>query len=213
MKLPRYPNEQDVGMRLGHSYIRYKGFAAYVVNTTGFLVQLIQDPHTKKLLNVHSDDPLLDISSPPTGYCWEDDEPRTYWVARLPLRQQKQGLEGHSIRGHIEHGDFATESLHGLPSLKATLAMIDGKFLPLAECLDLIGRKRTKAAPFDRNFCLTSLKDSKFTLGIKFMGGPIGLLDSRTNTAILSHKYRESPVAAVLAEKFQIEVQDAETTE
>lgn len=212
-KIPRYPNESDVSMRLSHSYIRYKGKAAYVHATSGFALHIVQDSLQRRPLSIHPDDPDLDISSPPTGYCYDDSGPVCCWIARLPMRQQKQGLEGHSIKGHEEMANLVSHGLHGMPGLQACFEMIDGQYPSLEECIEkLAKRKAVMAIPFDRVFCLSRLDGSKYTFGLKFMGGPIGLLDSRTNTAILSHKYAGSPVAHVLAEKFTIEAQDAETT-
>lgn len=208
MKLPRYVQDSDVNMRLNHSYVRYGGRAAYVHDVSGFTIRVITDPMVDAI-KVHVDDPELDISSPPTGYCVTKE--KSLWISRMPLRQQKQGLEAHTINGYAEGMNFQAEPVTGLPGVSFCLDMINGFYPTVDQAIRRLANKEVSSIAFRRQFCFSRLTDAKTTFGLKFIGRPIGLFDSDTGTAILSSCYGGSPVAAALAENFHVEVQDEPT--
>lgn len=205
-KLPRYVTSSDVQMRLAHTYALYKGKGVYIQEVSdGILTTLdILGHHA----NVSSEDEELDLTSPPTGYCLDYDHKTAYWVARLPLRQQKQGLEAHCVTCWEEDSDFVRQPFVGLPSINCVLRMIDGVYEPTIN--GVYGKLRSnkfQSVPINRNFCLVMLKNTVNIFGLKFMSKPLGLVDAKTNSAIISHKYGQSPVADALSAFFNVEVQ------
>lgn len=204
----RYENPTDVIMRLVHSYLRYDGQSAFVNEMLGNGTLRLQLRREEK--TVDPEDPLLDISTPPTGYAFDRGATSgaAYWIARYPFRQQKQGLSTDNSVCGMEQVDFDYQKVH-LPPMPAMFNMIEGIYLPLKDAIAILqSHNKVLSVPFHKVLCLSRLKDAKNLCGLKFMGQPLGLVHLRDEKAFLLEKYSSSPVESIVKEHFKsVEVQ------
>lgn len=207
-KAENYLSPEDLRMRLSGCLVRYKGRP--VTTSSHNMTLLISDVLTGENAQIKHDDPDLDISSPPLGYV--NDDRMSYYVARYPLRRQKQGVNSENTyqraEGKEELGEEQTLQVHwsgigecvlnDYPTLSDTLAH-----------LEVIEQAHSRA--FHRKFCL--IKTSVPGLyQISHMTHRIGLY-SKTNQAVISPQYANSEMIGELAEHMEVNVLGAHEVE
>ena len=111
----RYPNTHDARMRLNGTIIKYKGMPVQVVEVVHKSSITLRDLLTNTLiLDIHSSDKELDISSPSIGWV---QGPSPVYLTRSSARRYKQGLALDSTR--VLKGDTGT-TRNGLGDLPQT---------------------------------------------------------------------------------------------
>lgn len=103
----RYPNANDVHMRLNGCLVRYKDIPYYCVSSQdndGMHVLLYSLGKMTPKHSVHSSDVELDVSSVPLGYVNYSDE--AYFMQRIPMRRQRQGVSSGNTNVCKVGGDY-----------------------------------------------------------------------------------------------------------
>lgn len=183
----RYENDADVHMRLAGTYLRYKGDAYYCDHSGGMEVTLysIQRGGLAPFEKVNANDPELDISSVPLGYCNAGRGP--VYLAREAARRQKQGVTLNSIAGFDENSRQWFRPI--------------GKNIPINHdrvrdtirgdypTLDAIFKDGTKGAAFHRRLCLMPLEGGG-RWKIKYMTNFVGILTEKGLKARLVNQHQ-----------------------
>lgn len=102
-ELKRYESAQDVHMRLDGTYVRYQGDVYLCAHEDQLKVTLynINTRNPAPFKSISANDPDLDVSSVPLGYCNFKDYAPLY-LAREAARKQKQGVSLHALVGFDE---------------------------------------------------------------------------------------------------------------
>lgn len=173
--LVRYDNDHDVHMRLQGTFLRYQGDVYFCEHGGGMNIQLyrIDRDHLEPTHKVDANDPDLDISSVPLGYCNVGHGP--VYFMREAARKQKQGVSLNNIVGYDEKSRRWQNPI--------------GKFMPVPfdrirdtilgqyPSLDtIIKKKDKKGAAFHRRVCIMPLADNKWK--VKYMANFVGIFDS-----------------------------------
>lgn len=176
--------QADLTLRLDQTICRYKGHPYYVsvageVYPTVALYRL-GSGLTRAAHKVDHRLPEFDDSSPPLGYMhWNN---RAYYLKRIPMRYQNQGIKSHNIARTGASGNWFT-----------SLAMencILGKYFTLESAMYDINYSRDYSYPLHRNIAIGSLDGRN--LGLYYKGR---LVATRRNS---SWDYLPSPDSQVL---------------
>lgn len=180
----RYDNEQDVHMRLASSYLRYRGKTYFCDHAGGMNVTLYSIDKDRMLLElqVSANDPELDISSVPLGYCNLESGP--VYLSREAARRQKQGVSLNNIAGYIEKERQWCQPLAKYG--RVTHRDVHNTIMGLYPTLDEIF-KTGKSAAFNRRLCLILLDDKRWK--IKYMTNFVGILDQERMKARLVNRH------------------------
>lgn len=181
--LKRYDNPADVGMRLGSTYLRYKKKCYYVEHLGDFKLQLYTGkPGLHSAMQpesvVDANDPELDISSAPLGYCNVRDHGPVY-LSRPAERRQRQGVSTNGISGFDEVGRQWKRPIGKYINLTpdCIISVVEGQYPSLK---DIIEKQNPKVgAAFHRRLCLMPIpagKGERLTWKIKYMATFVGLL-------------------------------------
>lgn len=186
-EIKRYENDADVHMRLASTYIRYKGVTYFCEHGGGMNVALYTSKADRMELahQVSANDPELDISSVPLGYCNLGRGP--VYLAREAARRQKQGVSLMGIVGFDERSRQWLRPVGKAIPIPHNLVIdtINGKYPSLDEVL----RDHNKVgAAFHRRVCLLPLEGNRWK--IKYMANFVGILSGNTRTARLVNSHQ-----------------------
>lgn len=122
----------DLTQRLDHTICMYKDFP-YYVRVAGDTLKLFDMIDCDTLVHhISSDDPQLDVATPPLGYCQYD--PRTVvYLSRKPHRKFKQGIDQGGLNIEVIPGSMYSGKLkfHSGCVRKTILK----EYPPLKQCL------------------------------------------------------------------------------
>lgn len=180
----RYDNPADVGMRLASTYLRYKKKCYYAEHIGDFNLQLYSYTEGRygelqPVLTIDANDPELDISSAPLGYCNLRDHGPVY-LSRPAERRQRQGVSLGNISGFDEVSRQwkrpIGKHMHITPD--CIISLVEGQYPSLK---NIIERQDPKiGAAFHRRLCLMpipSKQGERLTWKIKYMATFVGLLN------------------------------------
>jgi hypothetical protein len=180
----RYLHQDDLYSKLHNTVVRYKGDPVIVQVGEG-----IRSMHThlkylktgKKVTDyegvIHCSNPLLDISSPPLGYC--NYGKNSYYTNRLPVRRYRTGLASENLyvsiaRPTIRFDDDEVSSVKILKSKELSKTIL-GEYPSFKECLDFFDYgDNFLAIAFDRKYCI--VKDEIGILKLKHLNRSIGFM-------------------------------------
>lgn len=191
----RYDNPNDVSMRLSGTYLRYKGKCYYADYHGDFNVQLYAaksngDPYDgiKPFKIVDANDPELDISSAPLGYCNLPGHGPVY-LSRPPERRQRQGVTPQNLSGYDESirqwRRPIAKYMHMNP--QSVIDTVEGVYPSLREIIEEQNPKI--GAAFHRRLCLLPISkkgEGRLTWKIKYMSTFIGILQETPTGLVAS---------------------------
>lgn len=216
MKEKRYENQHDVSLRLHNTVLKYKEdyyFAAlldrirdrnengdYPADTTIGLHSLKE---YKLALKVDANDPDLDITSLPLGYCEGQDWKSALFLARVPYRRQKQGIGIENVVFYMVPDTVSRTPNHDHFKLPGFEAMLRNKYVHYQAVLRSINSNLDKhafiARPFSRQFCVIYDRQKKQTV-LQHNLVDIGEVDLKTTLVQLYQEHNHSVFSMKLAD-------------
>lgn len=171
----RYESSNDVHMRLDGTYIKYKD-EVYLCSHSGDLDVILYDISKRNIVQfgtVSANDPDLDISSVPLGYC-NIREAAPVYLVREAARRQKQGVHSHFIVGFSEtHRKWLRPPGKSLNiSHLEYYKTIKGDYPSISDILN--DNKYTQGGAFHRRLALIPFTSGRWKL--KYMTNFVGLL-------------------------------------
>lgn len=164
----RFLTENDAIARLGNTVVRYNGEPVkvrriYINNDRQIAVSGFYLQKGGKEFRCPADSVLLDIRSPPIGYCQLSDmhSHAVVYFIRYPVRRSVQGLSQVNTRGYDVFEPTIQYELDDTPEIGE---MIRGFEYSFNEGVEMIKKKiknnYARAFPLTRKVCLLANKDA-----------------------------------------------------
>lgn len=202
----RYLTGADARMRLHNSYCQFDGVPVFVKIPTDTLLAEIHDLVKGNILTtIDPNDERLDVESLPLGYV--DFGKTSAFAARLPYRQQKQGVCSDNTRIVKEHwlSRQRNQGTFGEVPFANAYNMFTNKYREFEEARKLIESGKAEAVPFHRKLCLvTSSEKRQNLLSLRYAGKTMGFLFRGRKSALIAEQFSD-PVFRILLSKHGVD--------
>lgn len=193
-------------MRLHNSYCQFDGVPVFVKVPNDILIAEIIDLKTESVITtIDPNDERLDIESLPLGYL--DFGSSAAFAARLPYRQQKQGISSDNTRVHYERWLISNRHADHFGAVNFMTAgkLFRNEYREFEDARRRIDTGNAEAIPFHRKLCLVTSKEKKSNLScIRYAGKTMGFLFKGRKTALISDQFSD-PVFRILLSKHGVE--------
>ena len=174
----RYLSNQDAGMRLGRTLIRYEDVLYYVKDVVGSCELIAWDLTSKEDVLLNGNDSKLDISSIPLGYLNVQNQV-AYYPLRRPSRSQRQGVDTSRLQ-YFSPAHRQCLGLGGIDIWPCFVKLHQNNYPTVEECL-----KADKSLAFSRSWCLIATK-SENVKTLFFKDIPVGTYLVRPRTFLFA---------------------------
>lgn len=203
----RYLTAADARMRLHNSYCTFDGIPVFVQCPTDSLqVSVINLKTGESIAMVDANDERLDVESLPLGYVYGMG-PVCGFAARLPYRQQKQGVSADNTRVHWERwgpSGRGSDSLGSVPHT-AVWDMFRGHYVDFEAARKQIDMGRVESIPFHRKLALVAPRDKKGLIcSLRYAGSTMGFFFKGRKKALVIDRFSD-PVFRILLSKVGVE--------
>lgn len=202
----RYLTGADARMRLHNSYCQFDGVPVFVKIHSDALSAEIHDlVKAEAIAVIDPNDERLDVESLPLGYL--ELGSTAAFAARLPFRQQKQGISSENTRVQKEHWLIRgrNQQMFGDVRFLAAYNMFTNKYRSFGEARRLIETGKIESIPFHRKLCLVgSAEKRQNLLSIRYAGKTMGFLFRGRKSALISEQFSD-PVFRILLSKHGVE--------
>jgi hypothetical protein len=162
----RYEKTEDAVMRLDNSVVRWHGIPVFLQQEEGYLFAMTPlDGKSEVPKVVDANDMELDISSPELGFVNLSSHPvaDAVYVARIPARRYKQGVDGQGLRclraGNNEDTLFRDSKGWAVP-FKDLDKTIRNEYPTAAEAYQKVTETEALGVAFSRKFAFSKLEDN-----------------------------------------------------